>query len=136
MIKPKKILLAEDDSDDQKLFHEFLQDRSDISLMQSVENGVELFNVLESTGNTEDLPDIIVLDQNMPKRNGIQTLQMLKENNHYNKIPVLIYSTYTDQQLMNTAIAMGASSVMSKPISKEGYNEMINTFLKIAFGAN
>jgi CheY-like chemotaxis protein len=128
---PKKILLAEDDVDDQFLFNDFLGYRTDIVLMPVAENGVALVDSLESITEADDLPDLIILDQNMPKRNGLQTLQLLKETHRYTHIPVMIYSTYADQQLINEGSKMGASAVMPKPLTKEGYDKMIDAFLKV-----
>ncbi len=128
---PKKILIAEDDVDDQNLFFDFLNHRADIFLMPMAENGVQLFDSLEKIDNNDDLPDLIILDQNMPKQSGLQTLQLLKKTHRYAHIPVMVYSTYTDQQLIKVSSEMGAFSVESKPISKSGYEEMINGFLKV-----
>src|SRR4051812_38095117 len=97
----RKILLAEDDADDQRLFHDFLHHRTDIELMPMVENGVVLLESLERTSDNH-LPDVIILDQNMPKKNGLQTLDQLKSSERYAHIPVVIYSTYTDQQLIDS----------------------------------
>ena len=75
----KKVLIAEDDEDDKNILCYFLQNREDIILMPIVENGVELIESLDRITDENDLPDMIILDQNMPKRNGLQTLRMLKE---------------------------------------------------------
>jgi CheY-like chemotaxis protein len=128
---PKKVLLAEDDSDDQQIFYDFLYHRTDLHLLPVAENGVALFHFLESVCSAGELPDLIILDQNMPKRNGLQTLRMLKEDPRYAAIPVMVYSTYTDQQLIDACLEVGASAVMTKPITKEGYEEMIDAFLKV-----
>lgn len=128
---PKKLLLAEDDVDDQQLFLDFLQNRSDIFIMAIVENGVDLFHSLEQILNEESLPDLIILDQNMPKRNGLQTLQLLKQSDRYTHIPVMVYSTYTDSELVKNSIDLGASIVVAKPITKEGYHKMIDAFLEV-----
>ncbi|HWJ90180.1 MAG TPA: response regulator [Flavisolibacter sp.] len=127
---PKKILLAEDDVDDQRLFHDFLQHRTDIVLMPVVENGVEVFETLEKIDRADELPDLIILDQNMPKSNGLQTLEALKHNTDYSAIPVAVYSTYTDAQLIESCIAAGACAVITKPLTKEGYNQMIEECLQ------
>ena len=129
-MSPKKILLAEDDVDDQKLFYDFLRHRQDIILMPVAENGVHLFDSLEKITSSDDLPDLIILDQNMPKKSGLQTLQLLKNTNRYAHIPVMVYSTYTDRQLIETSSEMGAFLVASKPVTKDGYDEMINCFLR------
>ena len=126
---PKKILLAEDDRDDQKLFCDFLQHRNDIELLPVADNGIVLFDLLASITDAAGLPDLIILDHNMPRRNGLQTLQLLKDTERYAHIPVVIYSTYTDKQLIDACAEKGAFSVLPKPITKHGYSEMIDTVL-------
>jgi CheY-like chemotaxis protein len=66
-----------------------------------------------------------------PKKNGIQTLQVLKNDPRYSEINVVIYSTYADQQLVNEALKNGASKVVSKPISMEGYCQMMDDLLQL-----
>jgi CheY-like chemotaxis protein len=127
---PRKVLLAEDDVDDQNLFFDFLNQRDDIMLMPVAENGVALIDFLENTPREADLPHLIILDQNMPKKNGIETLEYLKEHTRYEHIPIMIYSTYTDDYLIKRSMAKGASWVVPKPVTKEGYNKMIDSFLK------
>jgi len=127
----RRILLAEDDEDDRHFFQEFLRDRNDIALMPIAENGVSLIDQLKSITDSADLPDLIILDQNMPKQNGLQTLAFLKENKRYSHIPIVIYSTYTDESLIRNGSEKGACIVLPKPVSKEGYNEMIETVFKI-----
>ncbi len=126
----KKILLAEDDLDDQQIFNDFLNHRDDIFLMPMVGDGVELIDTLNMINETDLLPHLIVLDQNMPKRNGFQTLQLLKASIRYLDIPVIIYSTYIDSRLAEACTEEGASAIVTKPITKEEYNEMIEGFLE------
>jgi CheY-like chemotaxis protein len=126
----KRILIAEDDEDDQELFYYFLGKRKDIDLMSIVENGVELIKTLQNITNKEELPDFIILDQNMPKQNGLQTLKILKGEGGYADIPVMVYSTYIDQNLLDSCMNSGASALMTKPITEEGYNKMIDSFLE------
>lgn len=128
---PKKILLAEDDVDDRMFFSEFLQSRSDVVLLPAVENGVELFQYLENTADQTALPDAIILDQNMPKQNGLQTLQLLKGTSKYAHIPVMVYSTYADESLVKNSTASGAALVFPKPVTVEGYHKMIDTFFSV-----
>ena len=128
-MQPKKILLAEDDSDDQKLFLDFLQNRSDILILPIVENGSRLLEVMQSL-HVDDFPDLIILDQNMPQKNGLQTLEDLKSDTHFNSIPVVIYSTYADAMLTRKAIEKGAILVAMKPLNQQGYHDMIDTFLE------
>lgn len=125
-----KILLAEDDGDDQKLFCDFLSHRKDIVIMPVAENGEELLELLENTPN-QDLPHVIVLDQNMPKSNGLQTLAALKARDRFAHLPVIIYSTYLDKQLVSNSKAAGAALVIAKPIAKKGYEEMMDAILNL-----
>ena len=126
-----KILLAEDDADDQMLFNDYLKERNDILILPVAENGEEVIELLNATENDKDLPDLIILDQNMPKRNGLQTLQFLKETDRFSRIPVVFYSTYADHQLVTACTHNGAVAVVTKPITKEGYDEMIDAFLQV-----
>ena len=126
----RRILLAEDDGDDQQLFCEFLSHRKDTVLMPAAENGVELLETLEKAED-EELPDLIILDQNMPKLNGLQTLVAIKNNHRYAQVPVVIYSTYMDDQLIKKSKEAGASLVVTKPMSRQGYHEMMDTILKL-----
>jgi CheY-like chemotaxis protein len=126
----RKILLAEDDLDDQRFFNEFLQNRKDLVLLPIAGNGEVLFEILHAISTSADLPDFIILDQNMPKINGLQALALLKADSRYAHIPVSIYSTYTDEELIQKGLATGACDVVSKPISKEGYNEMVDGFFR------
>ena len=125
-----RILLAEDDGDDQQLFCDFLSHRTDIVLMPATENGEELLEALEKAED-EELPDIIILDQNMPKLNGLQTLAAIKINDRYAHLPVVIYSTYMDEQLISKSKEAGADLALTKPVSRKGYDEMINGVLKL-----
>jgi CheY-like chemotaxis protein len=95
-----KILLAEDDYDDKNLFHEYLDNRKEIVILPIVETGKELFECLSKMKPT-DFPDWIILDQNLPIKSGLEILDQLKSNATYCNIPVIIYSTYTDNHLIN-----------------------------------
>lgn len=127
----KRIILVEDDPDDRDLFVTFYEHRTDIRLLPSVGNGIELILFLEKVDSDERLPHLIVLDQNMPMMNGKQTLQFLKSNNRYSKIPAVIYSTYADSSLILDCKNLGARMVASKPIDNIGYQKMMNDFLEV-----
>lgn len=127
---PKKILLAEDDPDDVGFFFQFLQERTDLLLLPPVENGEEVFEYLQKAHNGS-FPDLIILDQNMPKCNGLQTLAILKNNTQFDHIPVFVYSTYTDAYLVKQSLQLGARSVLEKPASVEGYHKMIDDILEL-----
>jgi CheY-like chemotaxis protein len=126
----KKILLAEDDPDDVGFFFQYLGERPDLLLLPPVDNGEGVFEYLQKAHNGS-FPDLIILDQNMPKCNGLQTLAILKNNTQFENIPVFLYSTYTDAYLVKQSIQLGAVSVLEKPVSVEGYHKMINDMLRL-----
>ena len=130
----QKVLLAEDDSDDKFFFVYFLEDRPDVAILNCVENGLEVIEFLNALSDNDDLPDFILLDQNMPKMNGLETLRLLRTTDRYARIPVFVYSTYADQNLMENCQSAGVSMVLQKPANKEGYNQMIDTILGKVIG--
>ena len=129
-MQQKRVLLAEDDRDDRLIFEEFLDDRNDFVLISTVENGVEIFEYLGSLQSESEYPQLIILDKNMPKINGVEALKLLKSDDRFKKISVVIYSTYIDQHLINTCTALGASAILPKPFTRKGYNEMMSEFLR------
>jgi CheY-like chemotaxis protein len=127
----KKVILVEDDADDRDLFAAFYSKRHDLTLMASVENGVDLINYLHEVNSDDGLPDLIILDQNMPKMNGMQTLAFLKSNHRYAQIQAVIYSTHADTSLVHECLKLGAGMVAVKPINREGYQKMMDDFLQL-----
>jgi CheY-like chemotaxis protein len=129
-MQKKSVLLADDDIDDREMFEEILADNNHVELVGSVENGQELLSFL-TQNSTSQLPDLIVLDHNMPKMNGIQTLEALKKNESYQHIPVVIFSTYCDNKLLSECTNLGAAMVFTKPSSFDEYEQMITAFLDV-----
>ena len=107
-----RILLVEDDIDDQYFFREALSLLSPALSCQIAENGVEALKLLK------ELPrfDIIFMDINMPKMNGIECLQILRSNDSYKNIPVVILSTSSDQAYIERCKILGATYYFTKPI--------------------
>lgn len=127
----RTIMLVEDDPDDKDLFHTFFSHRKDISLLPTVENGIELIAYLKNLPSEHEFPDLIVLDQNMPLMNGKQTLEFLRSSERFSNIPAVIYSTYTDSNLILECMRLGARMVAAKPIDHEGYQKMLDDFLQV-----
>ena len=128
MIKYKKILLVDDDIDDRLIFEEILREMDDDSLLVYAENGLEMIALLDKT-KKEELPDMIILDQNMPKMTGKESLVFLKGNPRYQAIPTIIYSTYQVKDFYRECLILGALDVVAKPDSLQAYREMIEQFL-------
>ncbi|HEY4208783.1 MAG TPA: response regulator [Puia sp.] len=127
-MKYKNVLLVDDDLDDRMLFEQTLGEMGPGMRMQGVENGLEMITCLEKSTDS-DLPDLIILDQNMPKMTGKESLVFLKENPRYKHIPVIIYSTYQVRDFFLSCRDLGALDVVSKPDTIQSYRDMIGRFI-------
>ncbi|WP_207512952.1 response regulator [Longitalea luteola] len=125
----KRIMLAEDDEDDKWIFTEIMKKLTANRNIHFdvVDNGVQILHALE---NTPKLPDLVILDQNMPQLNGKETLKLIKKNDRFNHIPVVIYSTYNDSRLSNECFDIGATQIITKPDTFEGFREMIEMLVQ------
>lgn len=126
-----RVVLVEDDPDDKDMFFSFFSSRKDLKLLPAMANGVELMEYLQNLRADEPLPDLIILDQNMPMMNGRQTLTFLKANERFANIIAVIYSTYADSNLITECKKLGAAMVAVKPITEEGYQKMMDNFLQL-----
>jgi CheY-like chemotaxis protein len=127
-MKNTKILLVDDDIDDRLIFADLLHAADSDTTLIIAENGLEMISLLEKTTG-EELPDIIILDQNMPRITGKESLVFLKDNLRYRHIPTIIYSTYQVNDFYRECIHLGAMDVVAKPDTIQGYREMIDQFL-------
>lgn len=119
------ILIAEDDADDRFLLQAAFQENGFKDRLQFVDNGVELMEFLTSIPQTEgsisslSLPKFILLDLNMPKKDGREVLKEIKQHPDLKKIPVVIFSTTNNEQEMRRCYELGANSYITKPNSFE-----------------
>lgn len=128
MLKYKRILLVDDDADDRQIFEELLHDLDPDSVVESAENGLEMISLLDSIDD-DDLPGMIILDQNMPKMTGKESLIFLKESPRYKTIPTIVYSTYQVRDFYRECLTLGAQDVVAKPDTMQSYRDMIEQFL-------
>lgn len=116
------ILIAEDDADDRFLLQAAFEENGFTDKLQFVENGVELMEYLNNSGNSADaakIPCFILLDLNMPKKDGREALKELKQHPSFKKIPVIIFSTTNNENEMKRCYELGANSYITKPNSFE-----------------
>lgn len=117
--KDLSILLADDDPVDRELFIEGMNDTGARFKVAEVENGEELLQHLSSASS---LPDFIILDLNMPVKDGRETLRELKTSEVYRHIPVFILSTSNARFDVELACQTGANLFLVKP---HGYKEIV-----------
>lgn len=116
------ILVAEDDVDDKFLLKTAFKENGFNDILHFVENGVELLDYLHNVekgtpGVTK--PRFILLDLNMPKKDGREVLKEIKQNAQLSTIPVIIFSTTNNEQEMKRCYELGANSYITKPNSFE-----------------
>ena len=116
------ILIAEDDTDDRFLLQTAFEENGYVDKLHFVENGVEVMDFLHNittSGDATKMPHFILLDLNMPKKDGREVLKEIKNHAQYKKIPVIIFSTTNNEQEMRRCYELGANSYITKPNSFE-----------------
>ena len=113
------ILMVDDDQEDFHLVQEALELKHLKVDLYWAEDGYEAMNFLARRGVYKDAPtpDLILLDLNMPGKNGFEVLRDLKAHPKYRKIPVVILTSSRDQKSVSRGYNIGASSFMLKPMS-------------------
>ena len=119
----KKIFLAEDDEDDFILFREALNEYKETIRLNWVRDGEELMNVLKK--DIAELPDMIFLDINMPRKNGFECLTEIRQSENLKQLPVIIFSTSNDPALISWMYNAGANLYLNKPTDFKGLKENI-----------
>lgn len=113
MDENKTVHLADDDEDDRMLMREALEEANPgVNVVES-EDGVEL---IDNIKNSDDLTDtVVVLDMNMPKMNGIETILAMKADPELAEVPTVMLSTSDNPELAKKALDAGADEFLTKP---------------------
>ncbi|PQA59404.1 response regulator [Siphonobacter curvatus] len=116
------LLMAEDDSDDQDLFKDALAHYYDPVKLRFVADGEECCDYLKRKGHyanpeSSPRPDLILLDLNMPRKNGKEVLSEIKADDSLKSIPVIVFTTSRSPSDIQEAYQLGSNSYMVKPNS-------------------
>jgi len=112
------ILVAEDDEEDRMLLQDALDEVKIKHAVNFVSNGQELIDSLNSyLIEKKQLPDLILLDLNMPKKDGREALNEIKLNEKLRTIPIIILSTSNDKEDILNTYNLGGNSFITKPAS-------------------
>jgi CheY-like chemotaxis protein len=119
------ILMADDDADDRLLAQEALAESRLMPDLRFVEDGEELMAYLRRQGNyispdKSPRPGLILLDLNMPRKDGREALAEIKTDPQLRQIPIIIFTTSSGQRDIYHSYDLGASSFITKPVSFEG----------------
>lgn len=133
------ILMADDDPDDCFLIQSAFEDCGLKNPLRFVHNGVELMNYLLRRGKFGDilaypLPGLILLDLNMPKKDGREALAEIKANPDLCHIPVIILTTSKTEDDVHRIYQIGANCFITKPSSFEGILEIVRMLSKFWLG--
>lgn len=117
--EPLKIILAEDDKEDQELFIDALDETDVSSEVTTVENGQQLMDTLKDKSKPD--PDIIFIDVDMPVKGGKQALEEIKKDDELRDIPSVMLSTWSHPADIEDTFAKGADLYVQKPNSFAGF---------------
>jgi CheY-like chemotaxis protein len=106
------ILLADDDIDDCLLFQDALNELPLSTELTTVNNGEQLMRALAAK---DRLPDLLFLDLNMPRKNGLECLLELQADERFRKVPVIIFTTSFNLEVINLLHSKGARYYVRKP---------------------
>lgn len=107
------ICLADDDQDDRLFFTDAFDELKIKTKVSTFNDGVELMNYLNNADSI--LPNVLFLDLNMPKKNGVECLLEIKKNEKFNDIAVAIYSTSSSEEHIEETFINGANIYIKKP---------------------
>jgi CheY-like chemotaxis protein len=129
-IQPMEILLVEDNEDDIVLEREALADAKLVNLMYVVRDGEEAMAYLRRQGEYREsaIPGLILLDINMPKKNGFEVLKDMKLDPDLRHIPVVMLTTSDSERDIVKSYANGACSFITKPMDFDKFGEIVKHF--------
>lgn len=127
MLLPKNIYLADDDRDDVEFFTLALEEICSKCSLDVSGNGEELLHKLQAAAT---LPDIIFIDVNMPRIDGLSALEVIRKMPALDPVPVIVYSTSSNRVFISRAFENGASYYFIKPVSFDSLKEHIKKLLE------
>lgn len=133
MKKPVNILLIEDDIDDVDLLKEALNENKVLYQMDVIMEGDKVYNYLEEV---ETLPEVIVMDLNLPKISGKEILLEIKSSFTFTEIPVIVLTTSASKEDIDYCNSMGISKYITKPVTIDGWNDTIASIIKVVPTSN
>ena len=121
--RPVEILLVEDNPGDERLTREALKEGKVYSNLHWVKDGVEAMQFLRREGKYADVPrpDIILLDLNLPKKDGREVLQDIKNDDKLKRIPVVVLTTSKAEEDVLRSYNLHANCYVTKPVDLEKF---------------
>lgn len=128
--KQNKILLVEDNADDEVLTLRALKTNNVANEIDVVRDGVEALDYLFARGEYEHrqedaLPQVMLLDLKLPRVDGLEVLKAVRENQRTRMIPVVVLTSSTEEQDIVSSYSLGANSYIRKPVDFDQFVEAV-----------
>ena len=137
--KPVTILMADDDEEDRDFTRDALQNAHLANAMRFVVDGQDLMDYLRHEGRYADgsieapRPGVILLDLNMPKKDGREALAEIKSDEKLRSIPVIVLTTSKDEEDVFRTYDLGVNSFITKPVTFTGLVEVMRNWQRYWF---
>ncbi len=130
--QPITILMAEDDPDDRLMTQEAFEENRLVNDLRFVENGEELMDYLHRCGKFSDpnqspSPGLILLDLNMPRKDGREALAEIKADTNLRRIPIVVLTTSKAEEDILRSYDLGVNSFITKPVTFDGLVALMKT---------
>lgn len=124
------IVLADDDPDDRQLTEEAFTENRLANQLHTVEDGEELIDYLHRRGKyealkNEPLPGLILLDLNMPRKDGREALKEIKADPNLRRIPIVVLTTSKADEDIVRSYDLGVNSYVTKPVTFKSLVELV-----------
>ncbi len=132
------ILMADDDVDDRMLAYDAFKESRLVNTLRFVTDGEELLDYLHRRGSYIDplqapRPGVILLDLNMPRKDGREALREIKTNPQFRSIPIVVLTTSKAEEDIYRSYDLGVNSFITKPVTFEGLVDVMRTIGKYWF---
>ena len=133
--RPLELLIAEDNPNDVILLREALKQAKVVSRLHVATDGVEAIEFLRRQGShgAAPRPDLILLDLNMPRKNGQEVLVEIKGDAELKTIPIIVLTTSRSDSDVLAAYGHHANCYITKPISFDAFAEVVRSIQKFWF---
>ena len=126
--RPARVLLVEDNEADVRLTREALREAGDDVRLSTVGDGEQALAYLRRDGGFSEAPrpDLVLLDLNLPRKNGLEVLEELRADPSLAQIPVIVLTSSAAQSDVEAAYAGGANAFVVKPHELDAFMDLIN----------
>ncbi len=123
----KTVFLVDDDQDDRFFLRQAIEEAGALVDIVEAENGLELLGLIRKDDRipgSQTLAALVLLDMNMPKMNGLETIAAIRADPSIATVPVVMISTSSNPNLIESAYRAGVDNFITKPSSFEGFTDL------------